>query len=298
MRGLAFCPAHVTGFFKAEIEEQLRLPEELGSLGAGFSIQNGVTTKVKVTYAEKSDYNISLLGYQSDNTQVSEFVINEFFKIVKDRKFFVDVNHEISIPVGYGLGCSGAVALSLAMALNQALNTNLTKEKVGQVAHNAEINCKTGLGDVLASYHGGFEIRTKPGAPGIGALEKVETDTQVVLICFSPISTKKFIDEKIETINGLGGKMVSRLIESRSYNDFQDMSLEFAKYVKVMTPRMDLVINDLKNHGIKCGVALFGETIFTLIPKNMESQVLKILEKYADGIIIKSKIDNTGARLQ
>ena len=298
MRGLAFCPAHITGFFKAEIENQLKNPEELGSLGAGFSIQNGVTTKVQISYLEKSDYNITVSGYKADNTQVSEFVINEFFKIIKNRKFFVDVKHEISIPVGYGLGCSSAVALSLAMALNQALNTNLTKEKVGQIAHSAEVNCKTGLGDVLGSYHGGFEIRTKSGAPGIGILEKIETDMQVILICFSPMSTKKFIDEKIETINGIGKKMVAKLIESKNYNDFQDMSLEFAKYVKVRTPKMNSVIDDLQNNQIKCGVALFGETVFALISKNEEDKVLKILKKYTDGIIIKSKIDNIGARLQ
>ncbi|MDX1533014.1 MAG: GHMP kinase [Nitrosopumilaceae archaeon] len=298
MRGLAFCPAHVTGFFKAELNDQLSNPEEFGSVGAGFSIQEGVTTKVQVDYSEKLDYKISISGYKSENTRVSEFVIKEFFKIVKDRKFFIDVKHEISIPVGYGLGCSGAVALSLAMALNEALNTNLSKEKVGQIAHNAEVSCKTGLGDVLASYHGGFEIRTKPGAPGIGALEKVESDTEAILICFSPISTQKFIDEKIETINGLGGKMVSKLVQTKDYNDFQDMSLEFAKYVKVMTPKMSSVIDDLQKNGIKCGIALFGETVFTLIPKTLESKVLQILEKYSDGIVIKSKIDNKGARLQ
>ena len=36
------------------------------------------------------------------------------------NKFF-DIEHEISIPVGYGLGSSGAVALSLSFALDQAL---------------------------------------------------------------------------------------------------------------------------------------------------------------------------------
>lgn len=298
MKGLAFCPAHVTGFFKAEIREDLTDPQLLGSLGAGFSIQDGVTTKVQADYSENSGYRISISGYGSEDTHVSEFVIKEFFKMAGGKRFFADVKHEIAVPVGYGLGCSGAVALSLAMALNEALEMNLSKERVGQIAHAAEINCKTGLGDVLASYHGGFEIRTKPGAPGIGSLEKIESDTKAILICFSPISTQKFIDEKIETINGLGGKMVSKLIQTKDYNDFQDMSLEFAKYVKVMTPKMNAVINDLQNNGIKAGIALFGETVFTLVPKSLEDKALEILKKYPDGTIIKSKIDNIGARLQ
>lgn len=297
MKGVAFCPAHVTGFFKAQLDNQNLKTNELGSLGAGFSIQEGVTTSVEVTPAEEFDYKITTIGYSSENTSVSEYVINDFIRRC-DSKFFVTINHRISVPVGYGLGSSGAVALSLAVALNKALNLNLSKKQVGEIAHNAEVMCKTGLGDVLASYHGGFEIRTKAGAPGIGVVEKIDSDSDVILICFSPISTKKFISEKIDTINGLGGKMVEQLRRTRDYNDFQDMSIKFSKYVQVMTPKMQLVVNDLHNAGIKCGVALFGETIFTMIPSNMKQKVLDILKKYDDGIIIKSRIDNFGVRLE
>jgi pantoate kinase len=293
MQAVAFCPGHITGFFKAELEQ--KRPELQGSLGAGFCIKEGVTTSVKVTSSEKPSFKIKVTGYQTDNTQVSEFVIDEFFKLVKEN-IFVDVEHHITIPVGYGLGSSGAVALSLAFALNKALKTNLTRTQVGQIAHNAEIYCKTGLGTVLSSYYGGFEIRTKYGAPGIGSLKKISNNSSVILICFSPISTKKFLKNELQRVNGLGGKMVNKLIKSRDYLEFLDMSLEFAKYVRVVTPKMDDVINDLQNNGIKCGVAMFGETVFTLVPKSKEDQVMKILKKY-DGIVIKSGIDKSGARV-
>ena len=82
------------------------------------------------------------------------------------------------------------------------------------------------------------------------------------MICFSPISTNKFIKERLSQINGLGGKMVNRLLESKDYQHFQDMSLEFAKYVDVMTPRMQKIVDELTQNNIKCGIALFGETIF------------------------------------
>ena len=62
------------------------------------------------------------------------------------------------------------------------------------------------------------------------------------MICFSPISTNKFIKERLSQINGLGGKMVKKLLESKNYEHFQDMSLEFAKYVDVMTPRMQNIV--------------------------------------------------------
>jgi len=117
------------------------------------------------------------------------------------------------------------------------------------------------------------------------------------MICFSPISTTKFIKERLPQINGLGGKMVNRLLESKNYEHFQEMSLEFAKYVDVMTPRMQKVVNELSKNNIKCGIALFGETIFSMIPKEKENKVLEILEKYSDGIIIKSELDDAGARV-
>ena len=297
MMATAFCPAHITGFFKAELDKEDS--KQLGSLGAGFSIQKGVKTTVTVREKTKhdiSDFTIKVNGFESGDMRVSELVLNRFS--VKGK--FIDVTHDIDVPVGYGFGCSAAVALSLSIALNDALDCKLTKIQVAQIAHDIEIECRTGLGDVLASYHGGFEIRVKPGAPGVGQVKKINLSEKrdVIIICFNPISTKKFLKEKISSINGLGGKMVKKLIESNDTEEFQDMSIKFAKYVNVVTPKMNQVINLLHKNGIKCGVALFGETIFSLVTKNEKNKVKALLKQFDDGLIITSKIDNSGARLQ
>ena len=297
MMATAFCPAHITGFFKAELDKEDS--KQLGSLGAGFSIQKGVKTTVTVREKTKhdiSDFTIKVNGFESGNMRVSELVLNRFS--VKGK--FIDVTHDIDVPVGYGFGCSAAVALSLSIALNDALDCKLTKIQVAQIAHDIEIECRTGLGDVLASYHGGFEIRVKPGAPGIGQVKKINLSEKrdVIIICFNPISTKKFLKEKISSINGLGGKMVKKLIESNDTEEFQDMSVKFAKYVNVVTPKMNQVINLLHKNGIKCGVALFGETVFSLVTKDEKNKVKALLKQFDDGLIITSKIDNSGARLQ
>ena len=297
MRAKAFSPAHITGFFKAELEEKDL--NQLGSLGAGFSIKKGVKTSVNIRPKTKHDINnhgIRVKGFNTGDIRVSEYVLNEF---LVDGKYF-DVTHEIDVPVGYGFGCSAAVALSLAIALNDALKCGYTKTKVAQIAHQAEIKCQTGLGDVLASYHGGFEIRTKSGAPGIGEVHKIKLkkSLDVMIICFNPISTKKFLKEKISSVNGLGGKMVQKLIESQDMDEFQDMSIKFAQYIHVITPKMKEVIKELHDNGIRYGIALFGETIFSLVPKDKKQKALEILKKYDDGILITSRIDNSGARLE
>ena len=61
---------------------------------------------------------------------------------------------------------------------------------------------------------------------------------------------------------------------------------------------MNKVINLLHKNDIKCGVALFGETIFSLVTKDEKNKVKEILKQFDDGLIITSKIDNSGARLQ
>lgn len=300
MEAVAFCPAHVTGFFKAHLENNFDSPENFGSMGAGFSIKKGVTTKVVILPKENTNekFRITTKGYPSDKTNVSEFVLDEFLKLGNFDNFFFDIEHKISVPVGYGLGSSGAVALSLAYALDHVLKTNLEKSEIGKIAHIAEVNCKTGLGDVLASYYGGFEVRIKPGAPGIGKVKQIKVkNISIIMICFSPISTNKFLEDQLSKINGLGGKMVNKLLESKSYNNFQDMSLEFAKYVKVMTPRMEKLIEDLSKNGIKSGVALFGETVFTMVPEDSKDKVLEIFKNYPEGKIITSQLDNQGARV-
>ncbi len=330
----AFCPAHITGFFKAFAEGSADRMQEAGSTGAGFSLAVGVTTRVGLTDARGAgrraggahapavdtectdgggsananatpSYVITTTGYGTDDTTLSEITIRRFLQAAGRRGTTVpagsvlDVRHEISVPVGYGLGCSGAVALSLAYALNDALGAGMAREELGGIAHEAEIECRTGLGDVLASYHGGFEVRTKPGAPGVGTVEAIPAgDVTVLVLCMAPISTRRFIAERLPHINGLGGEMIGRLKRSRDYAHFEDMSLEFAEHVGVVTPRMRRVTSALRDAGIRCGVALFGETIFCMVEAGgaAEARAEQILRSYGSGHVIKSRIDRRGAR--
>lgn len=293
MEGIAFCPGHITGFFKAEIKKSA---EKTGSLGAGFSIQYGVKSRVRLVEKTSIPFEITTTGFDTDNTNVSEYVLQYFINnnVINHT---IQVEQHIEIPVGYGLGSSGAAALSLAFALDKALDTRYSKERIALIAHNAEIDCKTGLGDVLGSYKGGIEIRTKPGAPGIGKVELVDDHShKVVLICFAPIATKTFM-KKLSTINGLGGKMVKQFQASKDIYHFQDMSIEFGRHVGIITERLSRVIEELRDEGIKCGIAFFGETIFTIIKESEISRVQKIASRYDTARVITTQIDHKGPRL-
>lgn len=297
MRITAFCPAHVTGFFKATMVGAGGNMLAAGSTGAGFSIKDGVRTTVDATVSDAPRVEISASGYSVGDMAVSESVIAKYEAMARGTQK-ISVYHEIGIPVGYGLGCSAAAALSLSLALNAALGTHLSKNEVAQIAHAAEIECRTGLGDVLGVLDGGFEIRTAAGAPGVGCVERTDSDLHVVLVCLAPVSTRRFISERIGSINGLGGKMVDELCALRSYERFQEMSASFARHIDATTPQMQKIMDGLAKSGIRCGVALFGQTIFALVDRVDEKRVLGALAPCGSARIICSRIDNIGARLE
>ena len=117
--------------------------------------------------------------------------------------------------------------LSLSYALNEALKTNLTKVQAAQIAHNADIACKTGLGTVISEFTGGFELRLSVGGPGIGRVIKSElsTDWCVIVLCLEPIKTELWLDKSVtnenkHSLNLLGRKMVNDLHQDQNVDHF------------------------------------------------------------------------------
>jgi pantoate kinase len=296
----AFSPGHITGFFEIpQLKSEGTDSLYKGSKGAGFSINKGISTTVYVLEADKTGSKILINGRvaKPKDAEVSQWIIDRYLKESATGPLFVRAEHEIDIPVGFGLGSSGAAALSLSYALNTALGSRLSIEQAAQIAHEAEIACRTGLGTVIAEYIGGFEMRTSAGAPGIGNIEKLSIEgSKAVILCISPISTKAFLANRIDMINGLGGKMVARLAETRDVDEFLKMSHEFASTLGLTEGKCREPVNALRAAGFECSVALFGETVFTIVSENRLRDVVNILRKF-EGMLLVCDIDSRGARV-
>lgn len=298
----AFSPGHLTGFFATNENMQMANPNFNGSIGAGFSISKGIYTTVKIYNDFSKNYKISINGENSFDAKVSQFVAEYYLKMI-DKPVFISIEHESEIPIGYGLGSSGSAALGLSYALNHALDTNLSKIESAQIAHHADIACKTGLGSVVSEFIGGFEIRTEIGGPGIGKILKIPVPFQycIIIFCIKPISTKHqlekdFSDSRTNPINILGRSMVHDLLQNPSIDNFLDMSKNFAKKCNLLNDCCKDPITKLESAGIKCSVALFGHTIFTVVKKEMSNKIIKILRQF-EGKLLICDIDNHGARL-
>jgi pantoate kinase len=299
----AYSPGHITGFFSTPDSHVSTIdPKFLGSIGAGFSIDRGITSTVKVFSSTEKNYEIRLNGIPNFDLKVSNFVVASYMRIISEP-VYLSIEHESDLPIGYGLGSSGSAALSLSYALNEALKTNLTKVQAAQIAHHADIACRTGLGTVVSEFTGGFEIRLKVGGPGIGKVIKSELskDWCVIVLCIEPIRTELWFEKSVTNesrhyLNLVGKKMVSDLQRDHNIDSFLDMSYQFACEYHLDKGKCQNPLNLLQAEGIKASVALFGHTLFTLTDRARLTRVVKLLEQFSGQLLV-CGIDNLGARL-
>ena len=110
MRITAFAPGHITGLF--HIQDKSRNELHTGSLGAGFSIEQGVTTHIEWQENETADFRIFINDSEQQNAVVSEAVIRLFFEHAGiHNQGRLSVFHKIKPPMASGFGTSGAGAL-------------------------------------------------------------------------------------------------------------------------------------------------------------------------------------------
>ncbi|MGH9876402.1 MAG: pantoate kinase, partial [Nitrososphaerales archaeon] len=116
------------------------------------------------------------------------------------------------------------------------------------------------------------------------------------ILCIAPMLTKEFLTNNISLINGLGGKMLGKLVKTRTVNDFLDMSLQFAGSIGFVSHRCQQVIDEMLANGYKCSTAMFGETVFSIVKNDSVRDVQRILSSY-NGALLVCDIDYQGARM-
>ncbi len=292
----AFSPGHLTGIF--QICDEPEDPLRKGARGAGVSIERGVYTTITAEPADRSSYIIRINGREME-APVSEWVLNHLLKLAS-KPYRVVVEHRVEIPIGAGFSSSGAGALSLALALNEALNLGLTTLEAAQVAHRAEIECRTGLGSVLACLTGGIGITIKPGAPGIG--RPVRFDPQglsVVYLYLGSIPTPSILSDPAlrGRINELGGRLIEELHRDWSPRRFMELSRRFAEHLNLITPRLRRILERVDGAGLPSTMAMLGETLFAVVEADEAERLVRIVEEASGRRPVMAGIDVEGARI-
>jgi len=298
---VAFAPCHITGLF--QIFDQSADALHVGSTGAGVSLSLGAKTVVNIKKKARHSVKININNHPARTARVSKHVVNTFLsRLGGMQNYEITVEHHIETPIGAGFGTSGAAALSLALALNEAFEAGMSKTEAAQLAHVAEVECKTGLGTVIAEMFGGLEIRVTPGAPGIGEIKRVPTSEKTVVACvaFGPLSTRKLLTDRATRtrINRFGGRLTSELAAKATVINFMKLSRHFAEHVGLITEKVRSILNAMDQTGIVCSMPMFGESVFTVTEEENLEQILRVFHEHgSNGQTIISKVDVKGARL-
>ena len=266
----AFAPANISCIFKVYEHKN---PRWAGSYGLGFTVNEGVV--VSVSKAKRNE--VVFNGHSIKLPTVKDAV-----EKLTDEK--IEIKIKTKLPLGCGFGLSGASALAAAYAVNKLLNLKKSNKELAIIAHISEVENKTGLGDVVNQFYGGFCLKIKPSS--YFEVKKLPVnDIDVYCRCFSRISTKSIItNQKLKKkINKAASNAMKKVKEMKKakFDGMIGISKEFAVNSGLLTDKktINAVKNIEKNNG-NSSMIMLGNAIFSDKPfKN--SIKLKISNKGA-----------------
>lgn len=305
-RAIAFVPSHISGFF--EVCERLpdgnliENPLYIGSRGAGPNLSLGCKTSVLAERTDDAEIAIYINGVRVIKAETTQAAVSRFLKLTNE-KYNVRVEHEFSVPIGYGYGASGAGALGAIVALSAATGYGLTANKIGEIAHIAEIECKTGLGTVGTELLGGFTISLKGGAPGFNVVDRIiaPPDLKIISGFYGPILTKTVLSspEKKMEINKSGKLAMSKLLANPTVKEFVPISRVFAENCGLMTEKVNEALVELdKVSPWGASMNMIGEAVFTIArEKHLPIIRDQLISFSSEKNILIADLNKTGARL-
>ena len=243
----AFVPGHMTGFFSAYPNDD---PTKAGSRGAGVTVADGVTVRL-----EAGD-GLELNGEPA--------TIEAVDRVLDALRSTARVVVETDLPLGAGFGVSGAAALGTALATNAVFGRGLSENELVTIAHGAEVQAGTGLGDVVAQVRGGVPIRLEPGAPAHGAMDGVPTRGTIEYVSFGGLDTEAIISGETAQLTAAGRRGLAWLVEEPTADTFMEASRRFAREADLLTREVREAIADVSAAGGEAAMAMLGETVFSI----------------------------------
>lgn len=310
MKCSVFAPSHITGFF--EIVDHPN-PLKMGSRGAGVALEAGVTTEVEIkegsgvdvkingkndprnasiTYKTidliKKQFSGSKLKDEDNFNESNEKFKRKFAENLTDKKIVIE--HKVNVPIGAGFGTSAAFALGASLGIAKILKIPVTHNRAASIAHLAELEMGSGLGDVIAEICGGLVLRLREGAPGIGAVDKILENDNLFVISktLGKIDTSSVIKDPFykEMINRTGQSLLFELLKNPDPSFFMRLSRKFSQQTELMNGEVLEIVEVLEDETLGASMAMLGNTAFAL-SKSPDTSV--------EGALV-SKIDSCGCR--
>ena len=246
-RATAFVPGHITGFFSVQSAAK---PAQSGSRGAGVTLTDGV--EVTVTPGSGCRLNGEAASITAVDSVRSRLGVE------------AAVDATTPLPLGAGFGVSGALALGTAFAANAVFDCGKSENELITMAHCAEVEAGTGLGDVVAQARGGLPIRIDPGSPSHGRLDGVAARPRIEYVTFGELSTADVLADDTEALSRAGESALSHLLEWPTLDRFMSAAREFADDADLLTDDVADAIDAVDEAGGDAAMAMLGDTVFAV----------------------------------
>jgi pantoate kinase len=244
----AFAPGSVTAVFApAETADQ--------SKGASVAIADGVIADVEGKRDADAAEPLVTVGGDPTDFEPVELALRKL-----DPPTPVRADLTAEVPIGRGFGASGAATLATAIAANAEFDLGHSRDELVEVAHRAEVEAGTGLGDVFVQNRGGLVVGDG------GDPRRFERETPIEYASFGPIATEEALadDDLMARIAREGTATLDALPEDPSLERLTRDSWRFAEAIDLPTDEVRKAVEEVEDAGGAASMAMVGETVFAV----------------------------------
>lgn len=274
---MIFVPGSITAFFSPEIHED---PLKSGSLGVGITINRGVRARC--------------LGNGEKNEGKTEITVNGEAWDFPTVRYVVEklgggrISVSMELPVGCGFGMSGASALAAAFEVASTRGINAPFSRLADLAHEAEVINRTGLGDVVSQSHGGVVARLSPGSPSIARVERFLWDAELEFLVLGKLDTSEILESSLTSIQREGKACLKQFMRDPTLFNLFSLSRKFAEETGLMDDDVKDAVEAVEAAGGTASMVMLGKTVFAY--KGLEA-----LKEF--GMPFTARIDHCGVRV-
>ena len=255
IKPLAFSPGSISCFFRIVENDD---PSLTVSKGCAVTIREGVTASV-----EESDLFEIVLNGRPVRLPTVQTVVQELTH--RPLRIFL----ESPLPIGCGFGFSAAAALSAAFALNRTLNLGKSRDQLAALCHQAEVQHKTGIGDVAAQLAGGVLFRRcQEGV--FDTIRLPHRPAPLYCTVFGPIETREILGDatRMATIATAGDLALASFKKPTavSWEALLEISRKFAEESGLMREEVRDGLRQVEAIGGKGCMVMLGNALLSTIP--------------------------------